>query len=113
MRSKNYQLMLLTGALTVSFAANAVEVKDNENTTRVEVKDNSAEHTPTPTDANVYGHVVDRKSGEHIAYATIHIKGTTIGCTTDKTGHYFLKNLPEGKFTLEVNVWASSPSRKQ
>ena len=36
--------MLLTGALTVSFAANAVEVKDNENTTRVEVKDNSAEH---------------------------------------------------------------------
>ena len=91
MRSKNYQLMLLTGALTVSFAANAVEVKDNENTTRVEVKDNSAEHTPTPTDANVYGHVVDRKSGEHIAYATIHIKGTTIGTTTDKTGHYFLR----------------------
>lgn len=27
MRSKNYQLMLLTGALTVSFAANAVEVR--------------------------------------------------------------------------------------
>ena len=60
MRSKNYQLMLLTGALTVSFAANAVEVKVNENTTRVDVKDNSAEHTPAPTDANVYGHVVDR-----------------------------------------------------
>lgn len=112
MRSKNYQLMLLTGALTVSFAANAVEVKDNENTTRVEVKDNSAEHTPTPTDANVYGHVVDRKSGEHIAYATIHIKGTTIGCTTDKTGHYFLKNLPEGKFTLEVKCMGFKPVEK-
>lgn len=112
MRSKNYQLMLLTGALTVSFAANAVEVKDNENTTRVEVKDNSAEHTPTPTDANVYGHVVDRKSGEHIAYTTIHIKGTTIGCTTDKTGHYFLKNLPEGKFTLEVKCMGFKPVEK-
>lgn len=57
MRSKNYQLMLLTGALTVSFTANAVEVKDNENTTRVEVKDNSAEHTPrlpTPTSTDMW-----------------------------------------------------------
>lgn len=87
MRSKNYQLMLLTGALTVSFAANAVEVKDNEKTTRVELKDNGTESTPKATDANVYGHVVDRKSGEHIAYATIYIKGTTIGTTTDNTGH--------------------------
>ena len=112
MRSKNYQLMLLTGALTVSFAANAVEVKDNENTTRVEVKDNGTEGTPKATDANVYGHVVDRKSGEHIAYATIHIKGTTIGTTTDKTGHYFLKNLPEGKFTLEVKCMGFKPVEK-
>lgn len=112
MRSKNYQLMLLTGALTVSFAANAVEVKDNENTTRVEMKDNGAEGTPKATDANVYGHVVDRKSGEHIAYATIHIKGTTIGTTTDKTGHYFLKNLPEGKFTLEVKCMGFKPVEK-
>lgn len=112
MRSKNYQLMLLTGALTVSFAANAVEVKDNENTTRVEVKDNGAEGTPKATDANVYGHVVDRKSGEHIAYATIHIKGTTIGTTTDNTGHYFLKNLPEGKFTLEVKCMGFKPVEK-
>lgn len=112
MRSKNYQLMLLTGALTVSFAANAVEVKDNESTTRVEVKDNGAEGTPKATDANVYGHVVDRKSGEHIAYVTIHIKGTTIGTTTDKTGHYFLKNLPEGKFTLEVKCMGFKPVEK-
>lgn len=112
MRSKNYQLMLLTGALTVSFAANAVEVKDNENTTRVEVKDNGTEGTPKATDANVYGHVVDRKGGEHIAYATIHIKGTTIGTTTDKTGHYFLKNLPEGKFTLEVKCMGFKPVEK-
>ena len=33
---------------------------------------------------------------------TILVKGTTIGTTTDDTGHYFLKNLPEGTFTLEV-----------
>ena len=33
----------------------------------------------------------------------IMLKGTTIGTTTDETGHYFLKNLPEGTFTVEVS----------
>ena len=32
------------------------------------------------------------------------LKGTTIGTTTDNSGHYFLKNLPEGKFTLEYKA---------
>lgn len=27
-------------------------------------------------------------------------RGTTIGTVSDGTGHYYLKNLPEGKFTL-------------
>lgn len=54
------------------------------------------------TDANVIGHVVDKKNGEHLPYITISLKGTTIGTTTDATGHYFLKNLPEGKFTIEA-----------
>ena len=30
---------------------------------------------------------------------TVALKGTTIGTMTDGTGHYFLKNLPEGEFT--------------
>lgn len=54
------------------------------------------------TDANVIGHAVDKKTGEHLPYITISLKGTTIGTTTDATGHYFLKNLPEGKFTIEA-----------
>ena len=54
------------------------------------------------TDANVIGHVTDKDSKEHLSYVTILVKGTTIGTTTDDTGHYFLKNLPEGTFTLEV-----------
>ena len=29
-------------------------------------------------------------------------KGTNIGTATDETGHFFLKNLPEGKYTLRV-----------
>ena len=52
------------------------------------------------SDANITGHVVDAKTYEHLAFATIAVKGTTIGIATDTTGHYFLKNLPQGRFTL-------------
>ena len=68
-----------------------------------------ADNTPTtiveqrelnPSDANVIGHVIDKKSGEHLAFINIFLTGTTIGTVSDATGHYFLKNLPEGKYTL-------------
>lgn len=96
MKSKNYQLMLLAGALTVSFAARATEARDNTSVVK------SVEEKEKGTDANIYGHVVDAKSGEHVPYAIIHVKGTTIATTTDMTGHFFLKNLPEGTFTIEA-----------
>ena len=96
MKSKKSQLMLLVGALTVSFAAQAAVVQDG---TRSE---NPIEETDKATDANLFGHVVDTKTGEHLPYVTIQLKGTTIGTTTDHTGHYFLKNLPEGTFTMVV-----------
>ena len=98
--------MLLFGALTVSFAAHAADVNNKNN-----VKDdngcvassvnNNAEETKN-TDANVYGHVKDAKTGEHLPYVLVQLKGTTIATTTDKTGHYFLKNLPEGTFVVEA-----------
>lgn len=57
-----------------------------------------------PTDANIYGHVVDKNTHEHLSFMTVALKGTTIGAATDATGHYFLKNLPEGKFTVVVTA---------
>lgn len=57
-----------------------------------------------PTDANLYGHVIDAKTGEHLPFITVALKGTTIGAATDASGHYFLKNLPEGKFMLVVTA---------
>lgn len=59
-------------------------------------------YAPTGSDANLMGHVVDKHTNEHLAYINISLKGTTIGTVTDDTGHYFLKNLPEGTFTVEV-----------
>lgn len=52
------------------------------------------------TDTNIKGYVIDKKTKEPLPYITIGIKGTTIGTTTDATGHYFIKSLPLGKYTL-------------
>ena len=55
------------------------------------------------TDANVVGHVIDKKTGEHLPYVTIRLTGTTYGSMTDATGHYFLKNVENGKYTIEAS----------
>lgn len=65
------------------------------------------------TDANLFGHVVDSESGEHIAYATITLAGTTFGTTTDASGHYFLKNLPEGSYLVEAQMLGYTSQQKQ
>ncbi len=62
--------------------------------------DNTDPQRRKPSDANAHGHVVDTRTREHIPFATISVKGTTIGTTTDATGHYYLKNLPEGEITV-------------
>ncbi len=59
------------------------------------------------TDANLVGHVA---SGEtHLAFATITIKGTTIGTVTDETGHFQLTNLPVGQYTITASIMGYKP----
>lgn len=64
---------------------------------------------PKDTDANVTGHVVDKKTNEHLPYVSISLKGTKIQTYTDATGHYFMKNLPVRKYTLVANVVGYKP----
>ena len=65
-----------------------------------------------PSDANIAGHVVDARTGEHLAYATVAVEGTTLGMATDATGHYFLKNLPSGRFTLTASSMGYRTARQ-
>lgn len=65
------------------------------------------------SDANITGHVVDARTGEHVAYATLALKGTTIGAATDATGHFFLKNLPTGRFTLVASAVGYAPAERE
>ena len=59
------------------------------------------------TDANLVGHVTC--CGEHIPFATILIEGTTIGTTTDETGHYRIMNMPVGTFTVTAQSLGYAP----
>jgi len=47
--------------------------------------------------------------GEHIPFATVTVKGTTIGTTTDETGHYQLINLPVGTITIRAQSLGHKP----
>ena len=74
----------------------------------------SAAETPKrSTDANLFGHVVDRETHEHLPYATVAVTGTAFGTTTDASGHYFLKNLPVGSYTIRVNGVGYRSAEKQ
>ncbi len=62
------------------------------------------------TDANIFGHVTS--DGEHIPFATVIIKGTTIGTITDETGHFRIINLPVGEITIEAGMMGYKPQLK-
>jgi outer membrane receptor for ferrienterochelin and colicins len=56
------------------------------------------------TDAHIAGHVLDANTQEHLAFANVQVKGTSIGCLTDESGHFYLKNLPVGTHTVVFSM---------
>lgn len=52
------------------------------------------------TDAMLFGDVKAARTGEHIPFASVMIKGSTIGTAADGTGHFKLPHLPVGRVTL-------------
>ncbi|MCY1720591.1 TonB-dependent receptor [Prolixibacteraceae bacterium Z1-6] len=80
-------ILLLSFLFTCVTFSNAEEDKDKKK---------------TETDAMLFG---DVKSGtEHIPFATITLKGTTLGTAADATGHFKITNLPTGKHTVVVSA---------
>lgn len=64
----------------------------------------AAQSTPKPkTDANIFGHVIDVQSGEHLPFVTIGVRGTSIGTTTDQTGHFKIIDAPVGTYILQAS----------
>jgi outer membrane receptor for ferrienterochelin and colicins len=65
------------------------------------------------SDAHISGHVVNKTTKEYIPVISVALKGTTIGTTTDATGHYLLKNIPIGKFTMVASGIGYKPVEKE
>lgn len=68
---------------------------------------------PPPTDTNLTGHVVDKDSGEHLPYFSIRIAGTTIGTLTDASGHYTLRHLDPGTYTVEASCTGYTSQKRE
>lgn len=62
------------------------------------------------TDANIFGHVVSE--GYHVPFASVYIKGTTIGVSTDETGHYRIINLPVGRHVVVAQFVGYKPAEQ-
>jgi outer membrane receptor for ferrienterochelin and colicins len=59
------------------------------------------------TDANIVGHVLSQ--GKHVSFVNVSVKATTIGTTTDETGHYQLIHLPVGLLTVRAQALGFKP----
>lgn len=61
-------------------------------------------HHNKKSDAHIAGHVLDAHTGEHLSFVNVQVEGTTLGCLTDESGHFYLKNLPEGELTIVFSM---------
>ena len=64
------------------------------------------------TDAMLFGDVKD-ENGEHIPFAHIIVKGTTLGTVADESGHFAMSDLPEGEVTIVAEAMGYKPQEKK
>ena len=95
--------MIVLLALMVMGAASSVYAVD---LTSVEV--NPVKHGNV-----IRGHVIEKHTEEHLPYAAILIVETGEGTVSDETGHFTFKKVPEGTYTLRVQLLGYATQEKQ
>jgi outer membrane receptor for ferrienterochelin and colicins len=90
---KTMGILILTGLF--------VSVSGQQNAT---FSDNFGASYSKKAVASISGHTIDRKTDAHIGFINISVKGTTLGVATDATGHFLLKNIPEGEHTIVASA---------
>ncbi len=64
-------------------------------------------------DIHIKGEVRNKLTGDKIPYASVSLKNTTIGVSTNAFGQYVLSGLPNGKFTVIVSGLGYKPEEKE
>ena len=65
------------------------------------------------TQPKISGRVEAAKTHSYLPYATVQIKGTTIGMATDEAGYYQLVVPREGNGPCKPVTWDSEPKRRK
>lgn len=58
-----------------------------------------------PSDANIVGHILDKKTGEHLSFINVYLHGTTIGTTTRRYRPLLYEKSSRGKIYLGHEVY--------
>ena len=88
--------------LVVALFVCATAVAQHSN--KVHHKNGHSHSTAEQCEATIHGHVTDARTQEHLPYITVTIDGTTVGTTTDATGHYTLYHAPVGKLKVSISA---------
>jgi len=64
------------------------------------------------TAGKIAGVIRDQESGAPLPGASVMIKETSMGTSTDEDGEYFLINIPVGTYTVEVSLIGYQPFKK-
>ena len=99
--TEDYMRTTIITLLLLTLSFNAFATPDNPQSPKVKVENESPRRN---SDCNIIGHVISANTGEHIPFATITIKNTTIGCAANATGHYTINNIPVGEHTIIVSA---------
>ena len=93
----------LATTILVALIMCATTIAQNKST-HIHHKNGHSHSAAEKCEATIHGHITDSNTKEHIPYITVTIDGTTIGTTTDATGHYTLYHVPVGKFKVSVSA---------
>ena len=94
----------LTTIILVALVMCATATAQHSHTQKIHHKNGHSHSAADKCEATIHGHITDSRTKEHIPYITVSIDGTTVGTTTDATGHYTLYHVPVGKFKVTVSA---------
>ena len=83
------------------------------NAHRIQHENGHSHSASEKCEATIHGHVTDSRTKEHIPYITVTIDGTTVGTTTDATGHYTLYHAPTGKLKVSISAVGYASQTKE